>query len=410
MKSKTKKQRAAVELLKHEGFLYLAGCKLKKLGLIGERRNSLILFLACLTSAFDYPVSVIVKGATSGGKSNLIKAVLRLIPSRFVISRTSLSGKAPAHSKKAVAHRILYVAEFRGAKDAQYLLRLQQSEGELTHEYATGIGKSRGTHVARKMGTPVVLTSTTERTVFADDETRFLSLCVNESPKQTLAIVEAELAPHTKANTEDLPAWHTAVELLLASSYTFEFSDCFKLVASQLPVTYVRVRRDWPRFLSLCKAVALCRSFTQTNDKRKRRKRIQISFSDYCVSYELLNKAFSSTVYNAHDREVEIAVAVQKLHAKKKRPIEISEIAYALGWERALVYKFIKRAVSHHLILKKGPTQQHNLKSYIPVSRSKTQFLPTPQSVLDEQIELDKQTSYVHPLTGKTVTLERRSS
>jgi len=408
MKSKTRNKQAALQLLCCESFLYLVGRKLKEIGLIGERRNSLVLFLACLTSAFDYPVSVIVKGSTSGGKSNLIKTVLRLIPCRFVISRTSLSGKAPAHSKKGVAHRILYVAEFRGGKDAQYLLRLQQSEGEIAHEYVTVVGTSRGTQVVRKMGTPVVLTSTTEETVFADDETRFLSLRINESPKQTLAIVEAELAPPTKAGAADLSAWQAAVELLLTSSPRFEFPDWFKSVASQLPVTYVRVRRDWRRFLSLCKAVALCRSFKHENRKAARPKLIQISFTDYCVSYQLLNKAFFSTLYNAHDREVELAIAVQRLYSKKKRPIEISEIVEALGWERALVYKFIKRAVCHRLILKEGQTREHNVKRYISISSTKTQFLPTPQSIFDGQTELGAKTCYVHPLTGKTIELERR--
>src|ERR1700681_2656230 len=112
--AKAKTTKAAIEFLKHQNFLYLVGSKLKEFGLIGERRNSLILFLACLTSIFDYPVSVIVKGATSSGKSNLLRAVLRLFPSRFVVCRTSLSGKALAHARTGLARRILYLAEFRG--------------------------------------------------------------------------------------------------------------------------------------------------------------------------------------------------------------------------------------------------------------------------------------------------------
>jgi hypothetical protein len=406
MKSKTKMKRDSVELLQ-ENFLYLTGQKLKELGLIGERRNSLVLFLACLTSVFDNPVSVIVKGATSGGKSNLIKTVLKLIPRRFVISRTSLSGKALAHSKKGLARRILYVAEFRGAKDAQYLLRLQQSEGEIAHEYATVMGKSRGTSVVRKMGIPVLLTSTTERTVFADDETRFLSLWVNESPKQTLAIVKAEIAPPVNSGAADLAAWQAAVELLLTYSPSFEFPEWFKFVASRLPVSHVRVRRDWPRFLSLCKAVALCQSFAPQNNSRTATKRIPISFADYCVSYQLLNNVFSSTVYNAHEREVEIAEQVQKLYAKKMQPLKVAEISKALGWEPALVYKFIKPAVRHQLICQAKGTQQHNVKRYAPISSARTQFLPTPQSIFENQTELGEEVSYIHPLTGKIVRLER---
>jgi predicted transcriptional regulator len=406
-KAKVKTKTAAIEFLKQRNFLFLVGNKLKEFGLVGERRNSLILFLACLTSIFDFPVSVIVKGATSSGKSNLLRAVLRLFPSRFVICRTSLSGKALAHARKGLARRILYLAEFRGGKDAQYLIRLQQSEGEIAHEYANFIGKSRGTTVVRKTGTPVVVTSTTERTVFADDESRFLSLWVNESPEQTLAIVKAELSPRVDLDARELATWRTVTETLLNSSRSFEFTTWFESVARQLPVSHVRVRRDWRRFLSLCQAVALCRSFAQTNGKNTHRNRTQISFSDYCISYQLLNKAFSSTVYNAHEREIQIAKALKRLYVMKGHPLSVKEIAETLGWEAPLVYKFVKLAVRHHLICREKGTRKHNVKQYVPISSSKTQFLPTPQSVLDSQKELGEKVSYVHPLKGKTVTLER---
>ena len=49
----------------------------------------------------------------------------------------------------------------------------------------------RGTRVAQRVGIPVVITTTTDEKVFADDETRFLSCQIDTSPQQTLRILRA---------------------------------------------------------------------------------------------------------------------------------------------------------------------------------------------------------------------------
>src|SRR4051794_32359042 len=86
-------------LLRDKAFLFRALRKIRGLGVVGEKRNRLILFLAGLTKDLDSPVSIIVKGQTSSGKSNLVRKILRIFPPECVISRASLSAKAPAHGE-----------------------------------------------------------------------------------------------------------------------------------------------------------------------------------------------------------------------------------------------------------------------------------------------------------------------
>src|SRR5438552_11550246 len=140
-----KTTKAALKLLRDPAFLFRVGKRIGDLGIVGEERNRLILFLACLTKHFHEAVSVLVKGITSGGKSKLVRTILRLMPPEDVTSLASLSKMAPVYGQGTLDGKILYVAEYRGGRDAQYLIRLQQSEGEIRHEYATVRGSRRST-------------------------------------------------------------------------------------------------------------------------------------------------------------------------------------------------------------------------------------------------------------------------
>src|SRR5438094_14310 len=172
-KTSRKVHLAALVLIHDSMFLFRAIQKIGQMGIIGEKRNRLVLLLAGLTKDFAKPVSVLEKGASSTGKSELVKAVIALFPPECVLKRASLSGKAPVHGADELSGKILYIVEYRGAKDALYLTRLLQSEGEIVHEFATVIGTDRGTTVVSRRGSPVVMTTTTSERVFPDDETRF---------------------------------------------------------------------------------------------------------------------------------------------------------------------------------------------------------------------------------------------
>src|SRR5258708_530908 len=89
----------ARELLRDQAFLYRAMTKIGALGVVGEERNRLILFLAGLTKDLDVQVSVLVKGQSSSGKSNLVRRTLQIFPPESIICRASLSAKAPVHGE-----------------------------------------------------------------------------------------------------------------------------------------------------------------------------------------------------------------------------------------------------------------------------------------------------------------------
>lgn len=122
--------------------------------------------------------------------------------------------------------------------------------------------RKRGTRVAQRVGTPVVLTTTTNDVVFEDDETRFLSCWTDTSPEQSLAIMKARAKRHNVIDRKDLSVWQAAMSALKLTKGDFEHPPKWlQYVASHLPLQDPRVRRDWDRFLTFCSAIALCRSF-----------------------------------------------------------------------------------------------------------------------------------------------------
>jgi hypothetical protein len=397
-------EKKAIRLLRDPRFFYMAGHKVSELGVVGEKRNRLILTLAGIARALPKTPSVLVKGPPSSGKSTLSETVVQLFPPDCVVKRAGLSGKALVHGEGSLAHKILFIHEYRCGKDAQQLLRLLQSEGRIAHEFTTVHGARRGTKTAERVGMPVVLSTTTEEKVFPDDEARFLSLWVDDSPRQNLAILKARAKGPRVADSRDLPVWQTAMSLLKCKKGDFEHPpDWLQYVAEQLPRGSVGVRRDRDRFLALCSAVALWRGFRSGHPT-------DIEFTDYCIAYRILEPVFASTLPCIRTPEVTLAKTVRKLNKRLQRAVTVREVAHELGWKNSLVYKHVKAAVRQRLVKYESGTRERNVKRVLPRDDAMGGFLPSPRLVLKNNPEIDNNVRYVDPFTGtwKKVGKRRR--
>ena len=398
---------AALNLIRDSLFLFRVVQKIREMGIIGEKRNSLVSFLAAMTKDFEKAVSVLEKGASSTGKSELIKAGIRLLPPECVLVRASLSKMAPAHGTEELRGRVLFIAEYRGARDALYLARLLQSEGQIEHEYAIAVGRERGTAVASRKGSPVVFTTTTRDRVFEDDETRFLSIQADDSAKQTQEVIGAYFSPDTNHIREEaLPVWHEAIRLLCKAIPQFRHPEWFSFLADQIPPDEPRARRDAVRFLSLLKAVALCRCHSDGRFK-KSPKEIEINFADYCVAHRILSRAFTSTFVGVHPRALTLAKTVRGLNKELRRPISVKEIVSELSWDQALVYKYVKQAEQQKLVQYESGTHLRNQKRLLPGLLSRPSFLPDPYFIFQNCTEIGDDVRYIDPLTGEEVVITR---
>jgi hypothetical protein len=395
-------RREAMKLVRDPKFLYRVGKKIEEKGVVNEEYNRLIIFLACISR-----VSLIVKGPSSSGKSELCRTCIQLIPPERVIPRASLSRKALAYGDGRLDGKILYLFERLGGKEADLLLRLLQSEKEIFHEYTTGQGFARRTVTAVRSGELTVITTTTQPRIFRDDETRALSLSIDTSPQQSLAIIKSKLRPRSEESGPPTEVFQEAVRILTRDQVSFTYPPWFDYVAGKLPVNEVRVRRDWGRFLYFCECIAMCRRFARGQEKEQS---VEIDFADFCVAYRLLNKAFTATIEDVPEQEIEIGKAVREFYKKSSRPVDVSSIAATLGWNGSKVYKHVKSAIQSGVVAYQAGTHPHNAKRLVPTDRMTCDFLPSPKKVFDANRDIGLKVRYVHPITGKTRMLKRRKA
>jgi hypothetical protein len=393
----------AMKLLARGDFLYLVTQVAKRLGVVGEERNVLIVFLACVSRTLLLAISLIIKGATSSGKSTVPVGVTQVFDPSLVLERSGLTEKALAYGSGKLAGKILLMDEHRCGRDAQQLLRILQSEGRIVHEYTVVSGRIRETATAERIGRPVVLTTTTELKVFADDETRYLTIWSDESPDQTREILRAKIRSRPKMNAQQLTVWRAATSLLTARPGDFENPPAWlDFVADQVPRDNVRVRRDWPRFLTFCCAVALC------SGRRKKDVPLNITFEDYCVAYKILNPVFAATLEGIPTEEIELVRAVAKLDDGNGRGATVGMITESLGWKSALVYKRLRAACAKKLISRVPGSHERNQKYYRATERLVGRFLPSPRTVLENRPELGGEVIYVNPFTGERTRIRAK--
>ncbi len=94
-------------------------------GVVGEERNAKLLYLAVVTRFLKRPVSVAIKGSSSGGKSFIAQQVLQFFPSEAVHCLTAMSERALAYTEADLRNRFLVIYEAAGlaGEFASYLIR-----------------------------------------------------------------------------------------------------------------------------------------------------------------------------------------------------------------------------------------------------------------------------------------------
>ena len=103
----------------------------------GDDDNVLALLLAWASLRFDTPVSVLIQGPPSTGKSHLLETLRSLWPPESYIYRSSLSPKALAYTTESLSHRVVILAEavsIATSDESGYLVRTLLSEGRIVHE------------------------------------------------------------------------------------------------------------------------------------------------------------------------------------------------------------------------------------------------------------------------------------
>ena len=231
-------------------------------GVVGERTNKLVGYLAAVSRLLDRPLAIVIQSSSAAGKSSLMDAVLAFVPEEARTKYSAMTGQSLFYmGQTSLKHRILAIAEEEGASRASYAMKLLQSEGELTIA-STGTDPATGNLITQeyRVEGPTMLMMTTTA-IDLDEEllNRCLVLTVDEDREQTRRIHALQREKRTlaglakrEAKTAILATHQNAQRLLRSLAVVNPYADSLTFLDDR-----TRTRRDHEKYLTLIDVIAL---------------------------------------------------------------------------------------------------------------------------------------------------------
>jgi len=365
---------------------------LRKCGIIGEKHGCKLMYLCVTTRFFLEPVSVVVKGDSSGGKSYTTGGVLKFFPSDAYIDLTSMSEKALIYAEASFEHRFLWIYEAAGLENpsVRYLIRTLLSEGRIKYMVTGNVSGGRASKTIEKEGPTGLILTTTLKFIGEDQENRLLSIPINVSPNQTRQILvgQAEEAggevnssdPNGVGGEVDLSPWHEFQEWLRQSDQRVIIPYAPALAELINPVV-LRIRRDFTKVCNLIKAHALLH---QLNRDRDPAGKLIAKLIDYSRVYKLIHghlQLAHETAVPQHIRE--LVEAINKAsEAHDFQGISGKRLVQNLGINKSNVSRGVKEALEKGYIRnledRRGRPAKYVLDNPLPSTRD---ILPSPQEL-----------------------------
>ena len=297
------------ELAQEEDILGRFAVELARSGVAGEGRISKLLYLAVTSRLLQKPVSIALKGPSSGGKSYVLDRVLSFFPESAYYALSAMSERALAYGEEPLSHRFLVIYEAPGMSGEfqTYLIRSLLSEGRIRYETVMKTGEGVKPHLIEREGPTGLVVTTTALRLHAENETRLLSLTVTDTQGQTRDVLAA-LAEESCADGPDLVRWH-ALQAWLEGAERRVTIPYSKTLAALVPPIAVRLRRDFGAVLNLIRAHALLH---QANRERDAEERIVATIADYARVRELVSDLVSEAIEATVPATVRETVAAVK--------------------------------------------------------------------------------------------------
>ncbi len=313
-----------------------------RLGVAGESRLGKLVYLAVTSRLLQKPVSVAVKGPSSGGKSYTVEQALRFFPDSAYYALTAMSEHALAYSDEPLSHRFLVIYEAAGmSSDFQtYLIRSLLSEGKVRYETVEKTSEGMKPRLIEREGPTGLIVTTTAPRLHPENETRLLSLTVTDTREQTASVLAA-LAEEAASEGPDLGEWRALQGWLEAGDRCVTIPYARKL-ASLVPPIAVRLRRDFGALLNLIRAHALLH---RASRERDRKGQVVASVEDYARVRELVADLVSEGVEAAVPPTMrETVEALIRLHADESEPVTVAALAEELELDRSAAWRRARTA------------------------------------------------------------------
>ena len=317
---------------------------LRSSGVAGESRVAKLLYLALTSRLLQRPVSVAVKGPSSGGKSYLTENVLRFFPEAAYHALTAMSERTLAYSEEPIKHRFLVFFEADGmASDfATYLMRSLLSEGRVRYETVESTKDGLRPRLIEREGPTGLIVTTTAVKLHPENEPRLLSLTVADTREQTRQVLAA-IARENPRST-DIGPWHALQEWLASPQAERRVTIPYAATLAELvPPVAVRLRRDFGAVLALIRAHTILHQATRKRDEQGR---LVSTLDDYEAVRELVEDLVSEGIDATISKTIkETVTVVSRLHEDADgEPVSLTAVATELGLDKSAASRRVRRA------------------------------------------------------------------
>ena len=226
--------------------------ELKAIGFAGSTEVPQLVFLCMYSRFLDQPVSLLIKGPSGSGKSYGLKAGIQFVPNAAYELYHGMSEKALIYNQDLdLRHRYLIIQEAAGLNkgEGRVFIRQLLSEGQV--RYATVQSTAEGLigkDLPTLEGPAGLIMTTTANDLHAEDESRMLSVHIDEFRERTKAILAVQAGVGKKSEYKpDYDKWHALHKLVAIGNFQVEIPFAEKLAGS-LPLDHFRVGRDFLRY------------------------------------------------------------------------------------------------------------------------------------------------------------------
>ena len=303
---------------------------------------------------------------------------------------------------------MLIVAEASGIDDATYNFRTLLSEHRLefwTVEKNSITGRLETREVKRE-GPTGLITTTTLSGIHPENETRLLSLAVDDSEEHTIEAKEAIADKYLDSGPDpDLEPYRNIQRVLGPVKVRIPYA---KFLAEHTPKTPGRILRDLNKLLILVEAAAV---LPQQHRGHHDDGAIEAKLADYYVAKTIAEEALVISLYGLHPNTLKIIEAIKVLSAKRRNGsaipvdeviISTDELADYLGRAKSTISKWNKPLDEYGWIVHEGQKNYYRIGREIPFNRS---FLPPVEAVAEAFPNLARDFQIIDPITGKEIVL-----
>lgn len=369
------------DLAQSPNILELVTEVLQASGIAGDARLGRVTYLCVTSRLLKRPANLIAKGPSAAGKSFEVELAVQMFPESAVLALTAMSEHSLAYSEEPLAHRILLIYEATALEGdfASYLLRSLLSEGRIRYETVEKTDEGLRARIIEREGPTGAIVTTTRVSLHPENETRAISVPVDDTREQTQRILNA-LATGDERVAPDLDGWHALQEWLALAGERRVVIPFAKALARAVPPVAVRLRRDFGALLTLIRAHALLHQATRERDATGR---IVATLEDYAEVRALVADLLGAAVEQTVPKSMrETVAAVAELSTESREPVSVRALATELKLDPSSASRRARAAVAAGYLrnLAEGRGKPARLEPGEPLPEER-ELLPEPEAL-----------------------------